>query len=141
MNIGNPESRIPNPAAGAAFSLLEVMIATAIFFTCTFAILQLVSTTLRNARVLQVREPNAGMLAAELALTNALVEEQMTGNFRESYPGFAWAQDVYQVSSNGLFEADFTIHRRVGRSDVASHMSILLFRPASPPGQIRGTLQ
>src|SRR5207342_1412722 len=36
-----------------AFSLIEVMIACGIFFMATFAILALVSTTLRNARALQ----------------------------------------------------------------------------------------
>lgn len=125
----------------SAFSLLEVMIATVIFFTATFAILQLVSTVLHNARALQQNEPNAGMLAAELALTNSLTEKQMTGDFKDTHPGYTWAQDVYQVSSNGLFEADFTISTRVGRQNVESRMSILLFRPLSPPGEIRGTLQ
>ncbi|MCX6895732.1 MAG: hypothetical protein NTZ16_09605 [Verrucomicrobia bacterium] len=125
----------------SAFSLLEVMVATAIFFTCTFAILQLISLTLHNARALQVREPNAGMIAAELAITNSLVEDQMSGDFKATHPGFTWSRDVYQVSSNGLFEADFTIHRRDGHKDVQSHMSILLFRPLSPEGTIKGTLQ
>lgn len=151
MRMKNVECRMQKRAAArgssafciphAAFSLLEVMIATAIFFTATFAILQLVSLTLRNARALQINEPSAAMLAAELAMTNSLVEDQMTGDFKDSYPGYTWSRDVYQVSSNGLFEADFTIRRRVGRANVESHMSILLFRPASPEGAIRGTLQ
>jgi Tfp pilus assembly protein PilV len=141
MRIQNPESRIQKPSGVRAFSLLEVMVATVIFFTATFAILQLVSMTLKNARALQVNEPNAGMLAAELAMTNSLVEDQRTGDFKDSFPGYTWGQDVYQVSSNGLFEADFVIQRRVGRSTVESHMSILLFRPLSPAAPIRGTLQ
>ena len=123
-----------------AFTLLEVMIAVAIFFTATFAILGLMSTLLRNARVLQLNEPNAGMLAGELSLTNTLGEEMESGNFGDAYPGYRWTRDVYCVSSNGLFEADFTISKRVGRQNVESHMSVLLFRPASPQILPRGTL-
>jgi len=128
----------------SAFSLLEVMVATAIFFTCTFAILQLISLTLHNARALQVREPNAGMLAAEPAMTNRqsgiLKTEQRSGEFKD-YPGYTWSSDQYPVSSNGLYETDFTIRRRVGRSDVETHMSILLFAPKSPEEPAKGTLQ
>ena len=140
MIIPNPRPRL-QPVPGAGFSLLEVMVATVIFFSCTFAILQLISITLRNARVLQMREPNAGMLAADLALTNSLVEDQMTGDFKDSYPGYRWARDVYQVSSNGLFEADFTVERQGGRGQAATHMSILLFRPMSPQAPVRGELK
>lgn len=151
MKMKNVECRMQKRAAArgvssfcishSAFSLLEVMVATAIFFTATFGILQLVSMTLRNARALQVNEPSAAMLAAELAMTNSLAEDRDSGSFKDSYPGYTWTRDVYQVSSNGMFEADFTIHRRVGRGNVQTHMSILLFRPASPEGVIRGTLQ
>src|SRR5215475_11772459 len=49
-----------------AFSLIEVMIACGIFFMATFAILALVSTTLRNARGLQRGDIDAGMAAAQV---------------------------------------------------------------------------
>lgn len=124
----------------SAFTLLEVMIAVGIFFAATFVILGLMSTLLRNARVLQQNEPDAGMLAGELSLTNMLGEELEKGNFGDVYPGYRWTRDVYCVSSNGLFEADFTISKRVGRHNVDSHMSVLLFRPASPQTAPRGTL-
>src|SRR5580692_2494919 len=45
-----------------AFTLLEVMIAAGIFFMCIFAILSLVSTNIRNARLLQEPQVDAGML-------------------------------------------------------------------------------
>src|SRR3974377_1299101 len=47
-----------------AFTLMEVMIACGIFFMATFAILALVSTTLRNARAIQRSDIDAGMAAA-----------------------------------------------------------------------------
>jgi Tfp pilus assembly protein PilV len=115
-----------------AFTLLEVMIAIGIFFACAFTILQLVSGVIRNARSLQRNEPDPGMLAAQLALTNSLVEETQTGDFGDIYPGYGWSQDVYSVGSNGLFRADFVIAHKVGREVVESRMSVLLFRPASP---------
>src|SRR5215467_4098981 len=52
-----------------AFSLIEVMIACGIFFMATFAILALVSTTLRNARALQRGDVDAGMAAAQIYQT------------------------------------------------------------------------
>jgi hypothetical protein len=47
----------------AGFSLIEVMIAAGLFFMATFAILLLVSVTLRNARALQGGDVDAGMAA------------------------------------------------------------------------------
>ena len=49
----------------SAFTLIEVTIAAGILFMCLFAILALLSNTLRNARSLQRTTLDAGMLAAE----------------------------------------------------------------------------
>ena len=128
--------RIPH----SAFTLLEVMIAVGIFFAATFVILELVSTTLKNARVLQQNEPDMGMLAGQLALTNSLVEDRDSGNFGDAYPGYRWSRDVYCVASNGMFEADFTISKQVGHKNVETHMSALFFRPTSPQTMPKGNL-
>ena len=126
----------------SAFTLLEVMVALGIFVVAVFAILQLISGTLRNARNLQQNEPDPGMLAAQLALTNILTESVESGAFEKIYPGYRWSQDVYSVGSNGLFEADFTVSRRVGRGNVETHLSVLFYRPDSPMtmGPPRGRL-
>lgn len=116
------------------------MIAVGIFFTATFVILSLISTVLRNARALQQNEPDMGMLAGQLVLTNSMVEERDSGNFGEAYPGYRWSRDVYCVASNGMFEADFTISRRVGRENVETHMSALYYRPNSPQTTPKGEL-
>jgi len=116
----------------SAFSLLEVMIALGIFFVCSFAILQLVSGTLRNARALQRNEADPGTLAAELAQTNSLSEGLESGDFGKDYPGYDWTRDVYAVGTNGIFQVDFTVTHRVRRENVEAHLSILLFRPNSP---------
>ena len=128
----------------AAFTLLEVMIACAIFFMAVFAILQLVTTGLIQAKALQQREPDAGVLAATLSLTNQLVEGSQAGDFEDIaphlYPGYRWSADVNEVMSNGLFQVDFTITGTVGkkRGLSESRMSILMFRPLSKPGSKSG---
>ena len=47
-----------------AFTLLEVIVACAIFFMVAFAVLGLVTRSLAAARSLQLRHPDAGMLAS-----------------------------------------------------------------------------
>jgi len=76
-----------------AFSLIEVMIACGIFFMATFAILALVSTTLRNARGLQRGDVDAVMAAAqvyETLKTNRQAEVSGSGNFGENYPDYSY---------------------------------------------------
>jgi hypothetical protein len=119
-----------------AFTLLEVMIATGILFLCLFAILQLLSTSLKGARILQRSTVDAGMLAAELSLTNKLSEGKESGDFGKLYPDFRWEREIQEASTNGLFQVDFTVYRR-GVSAPESHLSFLLFKPESTKvGQI-----
>jgi len=131
-------SRTSRPRSYAAFTLLEVIIASAIFFIAGFAILELVTRSISAARSLQQREPDAGMIAASLSLTNQLIEGTETGDFEELagnlYPDYSWGRDVYEVGSNGLFQVDFYVinDKRSGAEPVK--MSILLYRPQSPPG-------
>lgn len=122
----------------AAFTLMEVMIAAAIFFMCSFTILALLASTLRSVRALQHTTLDAGMLAAELSLTNRLYEGTESGDFGDLYPDYQWTREIYEVSSNRLFEVDFTIYKRAGDRPTESHMSILLYRPDSPPGSMDG---
>jgi len=142
MNLSRHTSRLPPRSAAKegvarhAFTLIEVMIAVAIFFSCMFAILALVSTALRNARSLQAMDVDAGMIASQLAMTNRLFEGMTSDDFGDIYPDCRWDQDVGEASSNGLFQVDFLVTRRVGQRDVMTTMSILLYRPESPPGSM-----
>lgn len=137
-----PASALCRPVA--AFTLLEVMIATAIFFIAVFAILGLVGNALRNAQVLQQHSVDPGMLAGMTALTNRLTEGTESGDFEDiapgSFPGYSWTRDTYQVASNGLFRVDLTVTHSVKGRDVESKMSILLYRPDSRPGSGFGGL-
>jgi prepilin-type N-terminal cleavage/methylation domain-containing protein len=122
------------------FTLLEVIVACAIFFMVAFAVLELVTRGLAAAKALQQREPDAGLLAAALSLTNKLEEGTMSGNFEDLapglYPGYSWARDAYEVGSNGLFQVDFVVIRQSGKGHGPSEtkMSILMYRPGSQQG-------
>ncbi len=112
-----------------AFTLLEVLIAMAIFFVSIFAILELTSENLRSARALQADRPSPKRLAVELASTNQVQIGVTSGDFGDQYPGYAWERKVSEWRSNGLLKADFRVFS-TGRSDNwESEMSIYLFRP------------
>ncbi len=123
-----------------AFTLLEVMFAMTAFCTAVFVILALVSNSLANARRLQRQMVDAGVLAAELSQTNQLKVGLMSGDLGDllgdSYQGYTWTQDIEEVQSNRLFQVDFIVQGNSGNKPVLSKMSILLFRPASPPGPL-----
>ena len=120
----------------SAFTLMEVMIAVAIFFSCMFAILTLVSSALRNARALSGTEVDPGVLAAEVAMTNRLYEGpiQVPGEIEDLYQNYTFDGQVMEVSSNGFFQVDLLVTRRIGKHEVNMPMSIQLYRPESPAG-------
>lgn len=125
-----------------AFSLVEVMIALAIFFMAVFAILGLISSVLRNARLLQNKKAvDAGMVAAQqLCLTNKLVEEVQSGDFGDMYPDYTWTMDTYEAATNGLFQVDIIVQRGSSGA-VQSKMSVLRFAPDSAPGSLSGGMR
>jgi Tfp pilus assembly protein PilV len=114
-----------------AFTLLEVMIACGIFFMATFAILGLVSNTLRNARSLQRIEVDSGMAAAQvyqIMKTNRQAEVSLSGDFGDSYPDYSWTADSQQFDTNGLLQVDIIVNRR-GLNKPFDTLSILVFSP------------
>jgi hypothetical protein len=152
IRVKQPENGpFPRPPVGSsertnAFTILEVIIACAIFFMVSFAVIEMVIQGLSAARSLQQREPDAGMLAATLSLTNRLEEGTESGDFEDIAPGlyrgYRWERYVEEVGSNSLFKVDFIVYynrsqgKRKGLSE--SHMSILLYKPGSPPGSASG---
>ncbi len=111
-----------------AFTLLEVMIAAAIFFFAMMALLGVLSTGLNAARILQKNYPTAGMAVAKMSLTNKLEEVPETGDFGEVYPGYHYRLDPHEILTNGLFQVDVTVYYR---DKVFSTMSTLLYKPDS----------
>jgi hypothetical protein len=123
--------------AQKAFSLLEVMIALGIFFMAVFAILALVSNTLRNARALQRIEIDAGMVAAEITKTNRFTEGTESGDFGDHYEEYSYNYTTYEAATNGLWRADIVLSRS-GLGQPSDTMSILLFSPESSSGPFGG---
>jgi len=130
------EARLAQRAS--AFTLLEVIIACTIFFLVAFSVLQLVSGGLVAARKLQQREPDFGALAADLSLTNQLVEGADSGDFEDTFPnlyrGYSWSREIIEVYSNGFFRVDFTIYNDAAKGSSERRSSIFLYKPGSPPG-------
>lgn len=125
-----------------AFTLIEVMFATIVFCTASFAILGLISTSLHGARLLQQPMVDAGEVAGWLAQTNSLVEGEESGNLSDlmgkEYQDYNWTYDIQEVETNKLFQVDFIVQRDSGGQPVVAKMSILLFRPQSPAGSLDG---
>ena len=120
-----------------AFTLMEVMIASAIFFLAVFAILALVSTTLRNARALRHIEVDAGMVAAQLFKTNRFSEESQSGDFGKAYPDYTWETVSTERETNGLWQFDIVVSKK-GQHDPVDQMTVLIFSPESSSGPFAG---
>lgn len=129
-----------------AFTLIEVMIAMALFFMAVFAILGLTSQNIAAAARLQRHDVDIASLAAELSLTNILQEGSESGDFGDLYPGATWTREITEVSSNGLFRVDFVVvnppmNLRSRQPGSVETMSILLYRPGSAFSRTRGLRQ
>ncbi len=118
----------------AAFSLLEVMIAVAIFFMATFAILNLVGSSVRAARGLEPFNLDASSVVAELSLTNRLEEgeipREIIKHFEDMHPGYTCGGSIIEVRTNGLYQVELLVGGvTAGKHVVATTSKILLFRP------------
>ena len=124
------------------FSLLEVMIALAIFFLALFTILGLISQLLRNARAFQNKKAvDAGMVHAYfLSVTNRVTEGLESGEFSDlaefngQYRDYSWEKETTFFASNGLWQVDYrVINRHLGT--VESAISTLYFDPNTQSSQ------
>ncbi len=125
----------------AAFTLLEVMLAIAIFFMAMFAILGLLTSGVRAASMFRNNGPTAGMILSQLSATNILIEGSQSGNFKDVpiYEGYQWAANLHEVDTNGLFQADVVVTDSKGNP--YSTMSALLYRPDSEKNNKLGLQQ
>jgi hypothetical protein len=124
-----------------AFSLLEVMIAAAIFFLGVFAILGLASQSLANARRLQRPQVDASPVLAFYASTNILIEGTYDGYLSdflgEKYRDYRWTAEIIEVGSNKLYSVQCVVLPNYGR-EIISDLSTVCFAPESPPGSLDG---
>jgi hypothetical protein len=144
MKIATMESR----NSATAFSLLEVMLAIAIFFSCVFAILALVSRSLAGARSLEPVAMDARSAIAMLSLTNRLEEgpipPEIIAAFEAENPGYTVGGEIFEERTNGLFRVNFLVggaSKGSRKGPVSMETSILLFRPQSQPSTGMGRLR
>ncbi len=116
-----------------AFTLIEVMVASAVLVISLASILLIVSNGIRTARILDRVHVDASSAAAELSLTNRLEEGSDSGDFGDLHPGYVWSRQISEAGTNGLFRVDFVVS---GGNEAESKLSILLFRPASAPRRL-----
>ena len=134
-----------------SFSLLEVVIAVAIFFTAIFGVMQLVSSNLSLVRSLQAKRPDLGTLAGKCLMDTNWVEGVETpydedfgfndGGYGSLYPEAGWERDWMLVATNvsltnGLYRADVELTETLAQQEAVTKMSILMYRPSgleSPP--------
>ena len=123
------QRRLPRrDGSDAAFTLIEVMVATAVLVISLASILLLVSTGIRTARILDRVHVDASSVAGELSLTNRLEEGVESGDFGDAHPGYGWTRTITEAGTNGLFRVDFVVS---GGGEAESRLSVLLFRPGS----------
>jgi len=110
---------------------MEVMIAMGILFIAVFAILELVSTNLRNARRLQQSQVDAGLPMADIFQNAQLEEGETNGDFGDIFPHYSWRAEITAVSSNGLFRVKCYITRPDGTTE--ENLDTMMWKPYSKP--------
>lgn len=131
MTLSIETPRMAGRRAREAFTLIEVVVASAILAVGLAGILMICSNGLRTARILERIHVDAGSLAAMASLTNRLEEGQDSGTFGDLYPGYRWNREIREVASNGLYQVDFQVYSTHDPRGTLSKMSVLLFRPQS----------
>jgi Tfp pilus assembly protein PilV len=131
--------------ARRAFSLIEVMVALAIFFMAVFAILGLISQLMTNARAFQHKKAaDAGMVHAYWSsITNRVTEGLESGEFSEladfqdQYRDYSWEKDTQFYATNGLWQVDYrVINRHSGK--VESSVRTFFYDPNTQSGAFGG---
>ncbi|HWC58059.1 MAG TPA: prepilin-type N-terminal cleavage/methylation domain-containing protein [Verrucomicrobiae bacterium] len=127
---------------GRAFTLLEVMIAVMILFMCLFAVLALLSNSLRSARKLQQHRTVdtgtvAGMIYVQLVNTNSLNEGPVDVDLNDLFPGCKCNADLSLVGTNGLCEVDFDVERN---AQLETKASFFVYLPNMKVGGISRNL-
>src|SRR2546423_3170098 len=121
-----------------AFTLLEVIIACAIFFMCAFAVLQLVTRGLSAARSIQQREPDVGLIFAPLSTNKVFDVASFSGDFEENfpgvYPGYQWNCEITQPfgETNPLYQVTVTIIGKTGKRRTSETTATALMWSSQP---------
>jgi len=130
MNFHSQRKLFRADRTGAAFTLLEVMIAVGVLFMCLFAVLALLSNSLASARKLQQHRnidtsSIAGMIYVQLVNTNNVNEGPIDVDLEETFPGSRCRAELEQVGTNGLCQVHLEVERNA-RVEAKSDFMIYL---------------
>jgi hypothetical protein len=139
VSAATPRSSFHTPRFRTAFTILEVMVACAIFFMVAFAILELVTRSLAAAKAIQQREPDPGIILAMFSTNRAWEEMSISGNYEDiapgMYPGYRWELFAKPVGTNDLlYEVNVISYSERKRAQGPMVVSGLFFSPNSKPG-------
>src|SRR5437763_6812314 len=139
MKIRSKRSR-----SEVAFTLLEVIVACAIFFMCAFAVLQLVTRGLSAARSIQQRDPDVGLIFAPLSTNKVFDVGSLSGDFEDNVPGvypqYQWICDITQPfgETNPLYQVTVTIIGKTGKRRTSETTATALMWSSQPnPGALK----
>jgi len=106
--------------------------------------LSVVSSCLRNVRLLQSQPPDAGSAAAMLypmlAATNRMPEGEQTLDMGDAYKDFDVTYDSEPKETNGLWEVTVTVRRSRNRID-QSKLFFLVYNPNAQNSSFGGRLR
>ena len=127
-----------------AFTLMEVMIAVAILFTCLFAVLALTSNALVTARKLQQHKAiDAGTIASVIYValinTNRVDEGPIDLNWDDVLPpGYKMGDaELTSIGSNGLDQVDFLVQHN---QELVLQSHFWIYKPETKVGGISSSL-
>ena len=132
-----PSTFGPRPHGG--FTLLEVMIAMAVFFIVVFAILGMVVQSVGAARSLQIHRPDAGLVAAFVAMAATNIEDGFcdSGDFSEmGFADYTWEWCSTEIGTN-FFRVDIAVVQRDAKGKHARDEMVILKHVPPQPGRIR----
>lgn len=129
-----------------AFTLIEVVVASAVLAIALMGILAICANGLRVTRALQRTHVDAGTVASwaytMASFTNRMEEGMDGGDFSEMvgnlYPDARWEKTVTEVRSNGLYQVDILVQYTIEKKPLESHLSFLIFKPKGGPGNQPG---
>jgi prepilin-type N-terminal cleavage/methylation domain-containing protein len=129
----------------SAFTLIEVVVASAVLAIALMGILAICANGLRISRALQQTHVDAGTVAAwtytMASMTNRLEEGSDSGDFSEMvddlYPDAHWDRMITPVGSNGLYRVDILVHYMVEKKPLESQLSMYIYKAAGQPGRLR----
>ena len=136
---GSPQPSTLNPQPSAGFTLLEVMIAMAVFFIVVFAILGMVVQSLGAARALQIHRPDAGLVAAMVTMAATNIEDGFSdsGDFSElGFPDYGWEWGATEIGTN-FFRVDIAVIQKDAKGKLARDEMVILKHNPPQPGRVR----